>query len=393
MLLIPAMTFVHGEDFFQVKAQIIRENRLKIFSLYISPALSLDNFGYNSNIYAYQGNEEPDWTADVGLNLKVAAMLEDRFILIVNECPYYSFYAKNKQEEAFNNRFQFTAYTHLGRFNLNYRFILNNTRERPNSEFGARTRQKEQKHTVSIDYGRYDRFYINIYAEQSQKEYADERYLHDYNLSSMNRDDIILKIDLNQRIFSRTRISLRGEYYDYHFRHNSERDGTGRKFSLGVDFPEISSITGTMRFGWNSFFPKNSPYSHFTKPFGSGGVSIRMFNRFKFNFSYLVDNFFSFWDINQYFDERSAAAGVEFYFSRKIKIGYDYRAGNLIYKRLLDGSKTRSDDFSTSSLFIGVRIFRKMGIALTYTMYRMNSTIKDFNRKYNFIGGNIIHEF
>lgn len=387
------MAFIHAEDFFAVKERIIRDAWIKKFSLYISPTLALTNLGYNSNIYSYQDIEEPDWTADVGINLGVAAILKDRFILIINEYPYYSFYLKNKNEEAFNNKFQFAVYTHLGRFNLGYRLNQNNTRERPNSEFGARTRHKDRNQAVSIDYGRHDRFYISLYAAQNQREYTDEQYLRDYDLSRLDREETLLGVSLNKRIFSRTRMSLSFEYYDYRFLHTSEQDGTGGKLSLGIDFPEISSVTGSMRFGWNSFLPKNPQYIDYLKPFGSGSLGIRLFRRFKFHFNYLVDNFFSFWSANQYFDERSAAAGVEFYFSGRIKIGYDYRAGNLIFKSLVDGSKSRTDDFYSSSVSIGVRIFRKMGIALTYSIYRMNSTQLDFTRRYNLIGGNIIHEF
>jgi hypothetical protein len=106
-----------------------------------------------------------------------------------------------------------------------------------------------------------------------------------------------------------------------------------------------------------------------------------------------VDNFFSFWKANQYFDERSFGAGVEYYLSRRIKVGYRYRRGNLSFKNLTDSIETRKDDYNSSNLSIGVRIFKKMGIALTYTIYRADSTQLDFTRKYNFIGGNIIHEF
>lgn len=388
-----AITPVHAEDFFKVKQQIIRDAWLKLFSLYISPTLSLTNIGYNSNIYSYQEIEEPDWTADAGINLGIAAILKDRFIFIINEFPYYSLYLKNKDEEAFNNKFQFAVYTHLGRFNLHYKINQNYIRERPNNEFGARTRQRERNQEVSIDYGRYDRFYINLYAARNQREHTDEQYLQDYDLSRLDREETTLGISLNKRIFSRTRLSLRFEYYDTHFLNASEKDGIGGKLSMGIDFPEISSITGSMRFGWNSFLPKNPEYSDYLKPFGSGSLNIRMLKRLKFHFNYLVASFFSFWRENQYFDERSGAAGVEYYLSGRLKIGYDYRAGNLYYKNLTDGNKTRADDFFASSVSMGVRLYKKMGIALTYTIYRLNSTQLDFTRRYNLIGGSIIHEF
>lgn len=387
------MALIYADDFFAVKDRIIREAWIKKFSLYISPALSITNLGYNSNIYSYQDIEEPDWTADVGINLRAAAILKDRFIFMIDEFPYYSFYAKNKKEEAFNNKFQFTVYTHLGRFNLNYRFNQSFLRQRSTSEFGTNTRIKERKHAVSLDYGRHDRIYINLYAAQNQREYTDERYLEAYDLSQLDQEDLLWGIGLNKRIFSRTMLSLNYEYYDSRFLHAPWKDGIGGKFSAAIDFPEISRVRGSLRYGWKSFFPKNPDYIKFSKPFGAGKLSIRILRRFKFHFNYLVDNFFSFWSLDQYFDERSFEAGVEYYLSGRIKIGYWYRTGNLSYKNLVDGIETRKDDIYSASFSIGFRIFRKMGIALVYTIYRADSSQLDFTRRYNFIGGSIIHEF
>jgi hypothetical protein len=386
------LTLVYADDFFKVKEKIIAEARAKKFSLYISPTISLTNFGYSTNIFAYQEIEEPDWTADVGIDFSIAAILKDRFILVVNEFPYYSFYARNKSQEAFNNRFQFTTYTHLGRFNLDYKLNLNNVRLRPNSEFGIRTRRREENHALSLDYGRHDRFFVNIYVARNHSEYTEERYL-DYDLSHLDRDATLLGIILNKRIFSRTRLLLNYEYYGYKFPNAPGKDGMGGKLLLGVDFPEIGRITGSLRFGFNSFFPKNPGYSHFSKPIGSGNFTIRMLKRFKFQFNYIVGNFFSFWTTTHYFDERSAEAGVEYYLSRRMKVGYRYRTGRLSYKSLADGSEIRQDDYHSTSWSIGFRISRKMGIGLAYTLYRADSSLLAFTRKYNFIGGYITHEF
>jgi hypothetical protein len=111
-LLILSVAVVHAEDFFKIKKQLIEEAQLKIFTLYITPALTIGNVGHNTNIYAYQDEARPDWTADVGISLRTASIMKDRLILMITEHPYYSFYLKNKQEEAFNNKFQFGAYTH-----------------------------------------------------------------------------------------------------------------------------------------------------------------------------------------------------------------------------------------------------------------------------------------
>jgi hypothetical protein len=387
------MTALQADDFFKVKQRIIENAWIKTFSLYIQPTLSLENLGYNSNIYSYREISEPDWTADAGVNINIAAILKNRFILMIDEFPYYSFYAKNKNEEALNNKFQFSLYTHLGRFNLNYRLNRNSIRGRSSSEFGPRTRRRENNHEFTLEYGRLDRFFLSLYGSRGNMEYTDDKYLENYDLSHLDREEIVIGTALNKRIFSMTQLSLNFDHYEYNFANDPAKDGVGEKLSLGIKFPEIGKVTGSLRFGWKSFSPDNPLYKNFSKPFGSGDLTIRMLRRVKLQFRYLVDNFFSFWSGDEYFDERSASAGIDYYFSRKIKIGCRYDRGALSFKKLGGGIETRSDDFEITEFSIGFRLFKKMGIALTYTIYSATSSQRDFSRSYRFIGGNIIHEF
>ncbi len=145
-------------------------------------------------------------------------------------------------------------------------------------------------------------------------------------------------------------------------------------------------------FNASSILSKN-----YTIPFGSGKVSIKLFGRFKFHLQYLVDNFYSFWSEDQRYNEKSAGAGVEYYLTKRIKIGYQYRFGKLSYENLnlslSNGNGARLDDFFISTLSFGIKIFKNMGIGLEYNMYRSNSTELNFTRSSDFIGGYFIHEF
>jgi outer membrane receptor protein involved in Fe transport len=387
-------SLLYCEDFFKIRKEVIGNAWKKVAFLYVQPAVTLENMGYTSNIYSFQELEEPDWTADIGLKLQVSSILGNRFVLMVNEHPFYSFYAENAEQRALSNRLKSTIHTYVGSINLEYSYNNDYIKGRPTSEFGAYVRMQEAEHLVSMDYGRHENFFLTLYLKQKKKQHLEENYLDSYNLKRfMNRKETSTGIGLNKIIFTQTLLFLNLEYYEYKFETESQRNGIGRQASIGIAFPEIGRIQGSAEFGIKYFNAGSSLYQNYSKPFGSGEVTIKLFKRFKFQLHYLVNNFYSFWSADQSFDEKSLGFRMEYYIDRNIKMGYHYQVGMLSYKNLTDGRKTREDRFYTTAFYLGLRIFKRMGIGLEYRMYRSDSDVHEFLRNSDFIGGYFIHEF
>lgn len=385
---------LYGDDFFKVKKSIVENAWKKVAFLYVTPAATLENLGYTSNIYFYREMEEPDWTADAGLDLLVSSFLGNRFILTVNEKPYYSFYAENVEQRALSNRLKTTVHTYLGRINLKYSYSSDYIKGRPTSEFGAFIRTLSSDHLASLDFGKYENLFLNLYFKINNIKYYEENYLGQYNLKqSMNREDLNAGIRLNKTIFSRTQLFLNYEYYEYKFAFQTLRNGSGQQVSMGIVFPEVGRISGALELGVKKFTPGNSLYRDYTKLFGSGEATIELFRRLKCEFQYLVNNFYSFWSIDQSFNERSLGVTLEYYIIRNIKIGFNHQWGMLSYEYLTDGKTIRQDDFYTTALYFGIRVFKKMGIGLEYRKYRADADAQGFSRSSDFIGGYLTHEF
>lgn len=385
---------LYCDDFFKIKARIIEQAWKKIAFFYVSPKLTLDNFGYNSNINYYQPLAKPDWTADLGLKLQVSAVLGNRFIISIEENPSYLFYAEEVDRRAFNNSLSSTLFTYLGKINLKFQFDNSYIKGRPTSEFGPHTRLRTLESLISLDYGRHDTFFITLYANVAKTGHDEENYLGIYNLKhTLDRQELKTGIKLNKIIFSRTLLILNYEYVEYEFDYDIDKNGISSQASLGIEFPEISSIKGSLQFGLKVFRPSNPLYRDYTIPFGSGKVTLNLFKRAKFHLEYLVDNFYSFWQNDQQYNEKSAQAGIEYYLTRNIKLGYSYYLARLSYENLTDGEQTRVDNLYSSSFSIGVKALKNYGIGLEYRIYRADSTVPDFSRSSDFIGGYIIHEF
>lgn len=383
-----------GEDFFKVKEEIIQKAWKKKSIFYISPTLNFSNLGYRSNIYSYEYLESPDWTADIGLDLSLAVIVKDRFIFRVREFPSYSLYLENDRERAFNNIFQFTAYTWVGRFNVKYQFERPYVHDRIDPEIGWRLRRWETRHLLSVDYGNHRWFYLNVYFRQRTVSYKDELYLDSFNLNQLfGRTEYWLGASANKIIFSRTRLSFRFDYFDHRYRFIPWRDRTGGQFSFRVTFPAGSHLSGSLSYGVRFIRPVSSLHRDFVKPFGFGLLGIRVLERLGLRLVYQVDHRYSFAGADLYYDTRSIGGGGTFRFSRSLRLTYIYRLGRRTYQRLHRGGVTRKDDFTLSRLALILRRGEKTEIGLEYRAYRSDSTQLRFVRSYDYIGGYVKHDF
>ncbi|MGE5343548.1 MAG: hypothetical protein ACM3SY_18925 [Candidatus Omnitrophota bacterium] len=385
--------YSYADDFFKLKEAIIREAWIKAHSFYFSPAVFITNLGYCSNIYAYDSAKQPDWTADIGANLEAALILKNRLMFKVNDRPYYSYYVTKKNERAFNNRLAFAFHTYLGRLNLAYRFNADHLRERPDVEFGAKTRLNSQSHELSLDYGRFRNALITLSAGLERVNYTDESYLNKYNLSLLNREEKRIGIGFTRRIFTRTTLLGEGNYYACRFPNDPQRNGTGKRGDIGIIFPTMGRITGKVTVGVKSFSPDNSLFHSRTQLVGSGTASIRLLSRFRLRFDYLADFFFSYWGNHESVYVRSLSPGLEYRFNDGIKIDARYQIGRVWFQTVEADAVTRTDDLHSIILTATARLFKKTILSLSCVHNRVTSTAAEFNQRYTWVGGSIVHGF
>ena len=396
LILILGLNFqpAFADDFFKVRDQIIEESLFRLGFFYVTPRLTLENLGYNSNIYQYNSDPEPDWTADIGMNLRLATLFGKRFIFSVSDNPFFSFYLNNRQEQCWNNEFRFSTYSYLGPFNFKFTMKRDDIRRRPTSEFGIRVRHMVDSESISIDYGNHDRLYISILASTERMNYEDDSYLGDYDLSFLlDQEQKNIGMSFNKIIFSRTELFLNFGYFDYRFKNFPDRDGEGESVSAGLKFPAIGNVVGSFEIGYKWNHPRNPLYDDYASYYGTGEVKTVLFKRFRLSFGYHLGNYFSFYRPDYYFNEQSVNAGLQFYLTSRLKFGYGFNTGLLIYKDLEESNIRRKDRRERSRIFVGIKIFKKMGIGLEYTNFKVESDELQFSRNYDLFGGYITYDF
>ncbi|MCP4156258.1 MAG: hypothetical protein GY757_51570, partial [bacterium] len=269
-----------------------------------------------------------------------------------------------------------------------YQFEKLYLRQRSSLESGWRIRRWETSHRVSLDYGRRNRFYFNLYVQKRELTYGDELLLDTFNMNRMfNRTEYLLGISANKNIFSRSTLAFQFEYFDDRFLYTKLRNRTGGQVSMRLTIPAGSHLTGQMRIGLRFTRPQSSLYRDFTKPFGSGTLTLSLMGRFRLQVNYRLDSTYSFAAADLYYDVRTIGSGLSFFITREISISYNYTTGYRTYKLIGVNDESRRDQFSTSRIRLRIRRGEKTELGFEYGINRTDSTSLRFNRSQDYIGG------
>jgi hypothetical protein len=375
------------------KKQVIDEAWIKFMHTYITSTFYASNMGYADEKKDQEGLSGPDWSADVGLDIGMSMIFGNRFVLQLSEIPSYSLHTHKKKKTRTGNVFEATLFTYMWEFDITYKTIFSRQQERPTVEFVESVLRTKQNHSLLVTYNWSDRFHLDINLIYEKSSFTDDKYLEQYNLTSLNQETSHAKLSLKKKIFTRTELTFNYEYYTNHFAYDPAKNGEGYKLTTGIVLPEQGSIRGAMEFGIKKYSPRSSQFQSFTKFTGTGDVSFPLAHRMKCGIRYKVDHNFTYWDVNQYYLAQSVSAGLSYLITRKTMVTLQYQYGDQSFQELGGSFQTRWDIDNRLTFSYGTKLFDRLGVTLTYIYYRKRSTEHIFNQVYNFIGGQLLYEF
>ncbi|HDP93900.1 MAG TPA: hypothetical protein ENN40_00895 [Candidatus Aminicenantes bacterium] len=385
---------VRGADFFKEREAALKTGRFQLGPFQVFPQFTLENLGYTDNIYGYNVESQPGWMADLGLRVKAVAVAGSRLVFIFNGHPYYSYFSAVDTERAFNYSLNGKIFTYLAGLHLMYSLNYDSLRWRPNYEFAARVRSYATTHLVEADIGNHTALFLTLYAGYSKVDYTDtgfmERFKPGITLDHNERD---AGIKLNLPVFTATLLSLEVNLRQYRFDYSQNRNGKDLTSTLNIHFPEIGHLTGNASLGYKRYIPDTPGYAEFDTFYGSGAIIYRLLRRWRLQVSYTLDNRFSFYRPEYFYNERMVQAGLDYYMSRNMRVGFGYRTGRHDYRQLSDGTLEFSDNYQQYEARVVFRLAKTTGIGLSFRREEWDSQRLDLQRGYYFIGGYVTHDF
>jgi hypothetical protein len=396
---VAAQTYVSFQD----ECDMVRKAKIHFGPFSIIPAVSLQNVGYDDNVY-FEAKARGDYTATLVPEARIYWPLGSWILLSARDAPGYSFYLHEKNRREFYNSYGFgTKVLLFGRFIAMGDYQYDKHHRPLSSEIG--TLVTDESRTVSgglaFETARKTSLAIAVFRREVTVE--DLGQAGGGSLSSaFNRQEKGLTLEFHYPLFTESFFFLSANYTEYTFAYSDSawRDSTETGVNGGFSFPLSGRFMGTLALGYKKFAPKAGPFPSFTGLTGNTTIDGR-FGRFGVRISYRRDTPFSFYQNVVYFIENDYGAGVSFYLTAFLRLDYNYEYGFGDYPRFFvtdpvtgeDEAIQRRDWHHTHSVGLVFRIFTDTGFGLTWNEMRWTSTLPGWDRRRSFIGASLSQRF
>jgi hypothetical protein len=161
-------------------ARMVEGARWRLGELRVNAAFTLDNTGYDSDIFfGYFGDDAvADWTFAAGVPVQILLPLSKKIVLDLSDTPQYLYYHQTARERAFNNTFRGQVHFALEALCPDGRETAD-VRRRFSPELDINVREKRDSLDGTFLWQASKAASIAILYERAQYDYGDAEYRHD----------------------------------------------------------------------------------------------------------------------------------------------------------------------------------------------------------------------
>ncbi len=352
------------------------------FYLKIFPVVK--TLGYDFNIYSLESEEEGDWVFNGGLGGRFS-LLRPGFYLSATFAPYYLLFLHHPQENFLNRDI-------IGEFGLrisklNFYFSYSDIKEkaRPSFELGPRVASRRKTQLFSVDMS--PEHPLSLEAVGRRDEYNYIQLSGDLTTFSADRTEYTYMLRLRRRVFSATRLVFSIGYRRSLFKYNpGERNAIQQWGEVSVIFPEISKIKGAFSLGFKRLNSLKQGGFRFQGLKGRGDLSVEL-GAFLFSLSYNLDWIYSVFVVDVVRVKNLRAGGGLKLIRDNFRLQGWYSQGELLY--LFSDRIDKIKNYGVQFLF---RVSRKGFLGVQYFWLRATSSVHQWSRLINTIGGVVLYE-
>jgi len=410
-LLLVSSGMVYGQGhrpFESLWQSVLNQTVWRVGPFHLVPRIKLNNIGYDANVYREREENEPitDYTATFSPEVTAYLLVGHSIILSFRENPEYVYYLNTERERRWNHIYSpEIRWQILNRFVLGGKYDYSNRRYRFSSEVDFRVNVQTKKYEGSL-------FYETARQTSLGVRYSYERFtLQDVDIqeaeyaffSRLSRDESTVSGEFYYQILSDSYFFLKGGFTQYRFLdvEAAWRDSDSNQAYVGLQFPLLGRMRGTLSLGYKSFMPLEEEREDFSGLVGNADLEYRL-QRFRFRLGYARDSRFSYWTEALYYIENQIRAGVSFYVTSSLRLDYDYRYGDNdyleeVYWRGPEGDlilTQRQDIYTTHTAGISVRVYRSIGIGINLNYWKRETNVYYYGDRYWwFVGGSLVYDF
>jgi hypothetical protein len=401
---LPAAARAQTHLTFQDEWSRVQKARFSLGPLRIFPGLSLQDVGYDDNIY-FEQKAKGDYTGTFVPEARIYWPLRGWLLLSAREAPEYTYYLREKNRREFGNSYALGAKALLfRRIVASGDFQFEKHRGPLSSELGSAVTDTTKSYDAGLAFETPRKSAISLgffVRDIAYEDFSSAGTLLPL-AQSLDRRERGGTAELDYQAFYEGYLFLCGNYTEYSFRSpaSAGRDASSVQVSGGLRFPLTGAIQGTLALGYKTFASKTGEFPRFSGLVGNTQLDGR-FGRLGLHLRYRRDNPFSFYESALYFVEDDYGAGISVYLTDFLRLdyNYDHALGDYPEYFTLDPatgariSVARRDRHWTHAAGLVLRIFAQTGLGLTWNSVVWTSTLPGWDRHRSFIGLSLTQRF
>lgn len=363
-------------------AQARESARLRVGPFYFTPSLSIDNIGYDNNVFLDPESREPqsDFVISMTPRVRAALPIASRALVTFDLAPRGEYYRTLANARAFAPHGSTRAEVFFPRFDLIGAAGIDAGRRRPNFEIERRVNYTNTRLEAGVRYRFRSRMSFELGVLRTSASFEDELF-EGVNLDdSLTSHDVGVRFGITRRITPKTSVTLAADRSRSHFPASPEKEGTRLSIVPGLTFTPNALIAGTLNVGVLKFTPEHEALPAFTGLVADADLSYtfreatRLTVRWRRNLNY------SFQPLQPYYVLSALGASLRRQVVGRIDVIASFDQSESSYRMLLDAPAVaaldgRVDITRSYAGDLGFRLNRESRIG-----FRVATTTRTSNR-------------
>jgi Putative beta-barrel porin 2 len=375
--------------------------RWRIGGLRINAAFTLDNAGYDSDIYYgfLQNAKVPDETFTAGTPVQLIVPLGKTVVLDLSDSPQYLFYLDTKRERAWNNTFQGRIHIGLERLYVQAGGDAVNVRRRFSPELDINVREKRDSLNGLVFWQAAKRTSLAVLYSWTRFEYEDIEYAGASLADRLNRVEDLLDGIVYVQPGPRWRPFLDGQYGVFTFTGEGSvlRNAKNYGFFAGVEFIPITGeaesrrgFQGAFRLGYRRLEVTDPGVADGSGFSGEGDVTFDLTSKTSIHALFSRGFEFSIYSGAVYYVSTNYGGGLAQRLSRRTSLAYEISLGRMSYPEDT-GGLSRLDRYSAHTVSLDIWMGRHLKTSLSGSLNRRTLGTETLPHNRYFVGISLIY--
>jgi hypothetical protein len=237
---------------------------VRIGPLWLNPAITLSNLGFDDNVFNEQATPKKDFTFTITPRTDLWLGIGRTWLRgsIDEDLIWYQTYSS---ERSANTAYTVSWMMTFSRLSINAAASHSNTRERPTAEIDTRAPRKDNGVSAGASYKIFSKTSLGFTASRRSVAFDDTAQFFNVSLSeALSRTSLVNAVSITHAVTPITSLSVEVAREHVQFGHSPDRDTHSSIVNARVSLDPFAVIKGSATFGFRRFEPVSSEVPGFT---------------------------------------------------------------------------------------------------------------------------------